>query len=493
MSIFPPLRAIPALLASLALLPLAACGSDDDAAVDVAVVGDPGTPFVTTGRLPYAAELVRAATAEGLVGLDEQGRVIPAVADRWIVTDDGLSYIFRLRDGTWADGTPISGETARTALVQAIGALRGRPLGEDLASIDEVRAMAGRVIELRLKEQAPDLLQLLAQPELGLVWRGRGAGPMKLDRQKRVALLTPIPPEDRGLPQQEDWKERRRKLRLVALPADQAIARFNTGEADFVLGGQFQDFPRLDASGVARGAIRLDPVMGLFGLAVTHNDGFLGEPENREVLAMAIDRDSLANALGVGGWLTTTRIANPGSGDDNGSVGERWPTRSLTERRSEAAARVARWKASRKLAALRIALPSGPGADLLFRQLSADYAAIGLAVERTRPGSPADLVLIDKVARYARIGWFLNQLSCASQPAACSPAADRLVDEALVEPDAAKRADLYAQAEAQLTMANGYIPFGAPIRWSIVAGNATGFVANRRGLHPLMPMALRPR
>lgn len=493
MSIFPPLRAIRALLACLAVVPLAACGSDDENAVDVAVVGEPGSPFVMAGRLSYAAELVRAATAEGLVGLDEQGRVIPAVADRWIVTDDGLSFIFRLRDGTWADGSAISGETARAALLQAIGGLRGRPLGEDLTVIDEVRAMAGRVVEIRLKQQSPEFLQTLAQPELGLLWHGRGAGPMDLDRRKRVAVLTPIPPEDRGLPQQEDWQERRRKLRLVALPADQAIARFNAGEVDFVLGGQFQDFPRLDASGVARGAIRLDPVMGLFGLVVTHTDGFLGEPENREVLAMAIDRDSLSNVLGVGGWTATTRIANPGSDEDNGSVGERWQTRSLADRRSEAAARVARWKAGHKLAPLRLALPAGPGGNALLRQIAADYAAVGLQLVRARPGVPADLQLIDTVARYARIGWFLNQLSCASLPAVCSPAADRLAGEAVQEPDAAKRADLYAQAEAQLTMTNGYIPLGAPIRWSIVSGNSTGFAANRRGLHPLMPLAMRPK
>ena len=79
--------------------------------------------------------------------VDERGRVIPALADRWIVTDDGLSYIFRLRDGDWPDKTPITGETARTALLQAISALRGTPLGSDLAAIGEVRAMAGRVSE----------------------------------------------------------------------------------------------------------------------------------------------------------------------------------------------------------------------------------------------------------------------------------------------------------------------------------------------------------
>lgn len=473
---------------------LAACGRGDDRAVEVAVIGEPSAPFASGPRLPLAAQLVRAASAEGLVGFDEQGRVIPAIADRWIVTDDGLSYIFRLRDGTWPGGGAITGETGRAALVRAIGALRGTALGSDLSVIREVRAMAGRVIEIRLHQQAPDLLQLLAQPELGLTMRGAGAGPMQLDRDKRTAILTPIPPEDLGLPQPEDWEARRRKLNLVALPATDAIRRFNSGEADVVLGGRFADFPRLDAAGVPRGAIRLDPVTGLFGLAVTRTDGFLGAPENREALAMSIDREALATALNVGGWTATTRVVAPGSADDNGTVGERWPGQALAERRTQAAARVAAWQAANgKPPTLRIALPAGPGGDILLRQLAADFGAIGLTVRRVGEAADADLQLVDTVARYARVGWFLNQLSCSNARGPCSAAADRLAESALSEPDPVKRADLYAQAEAQLTIANSFIPFGVPVRWSLVSGTVTGFAPNRWNIHPLMPLAMRPK
>lgn len=472
------------------LLALAACGGDADRPVEVAAIGDPGAPFASGPRLPVAAQLVRSATAEGLVGFDEQGRVIPALADRWIVTEDGLSYIFRLRDGRWADGTPITGESARTALNEAIGRVRGTALGLDLAPIDDVRAMAGRVIEIRLKRQAPDFLQLLAQPELGLLRRGKGAGPMKLTRQKQSALLVPIPPEDRGLPQQVDWARRTRTLRLAALPAAEAIARFNAGDADIVLGGRFEDFPRLDAAGVSRGAIRLDPVAGLFGLAVVGKQGFLSLPENREALSMAIDREAIGNALGVGGWTATTRLVNPGLTDDNGTVGERWPGRSVAERKAQAAARVARWEGPVEL---RVALPAGPGADQLFASLQADWQAIGIKVLRVGEGSAADLVIVDTVARYPRADWFLNQLSCAAARGLCDSAADRLAGQARVELDAVKRAELHAEAEAKLTIANGYIPLGVPIRWSLVSGRSSGLSPNAWSVHPLMPMSMRTR
>lgn len=489
---------MPFRIRALLLVPLfvviGGCGSDSDRPVEVVVLGDPGSPFAVSPRLPVAARLVRSATADGLVGLDEQGRAIPALADRWIVTDDGLSYIFRLRDGTWPDGSPITGDSARAALIDAMTKARAGPLGGDLAVIDEVRAMAGRVVEIRLRQQMPDMMQLLAQPELGIVHNGRGAGPMRLTRQKDVAILRAVAPEDRGLPEEPGWKDRVRRLELEAMSADKAIDRFNADQADVVLGGRFADFPRLDAKGVPRGAVRLDPVGGLFGLAVVHDDGFLSKAENREALAMSIDREALATALNVGGWTATSRVVNPGLAGDPGSVGERWPGRSLAERRQVAAGRVARWKAAGTgPAPLRIALPAGPGADLLFAGLQADFAAIGLDTRRVAENAEADLRLIDVVARYARASWFLNQLSCASGRMLCSPEADRLVAQALEEPDPVKRADLYADAEARLTIANSFIPFGVPIRWSLVSGKATGFTANAWNAHPLMALALRPK
>lgn len=476
---------------------LAACSGNDDRPVEVLAIGEKTSTYAEGAVLPLGAQLYRAATAEGLVGFDEQGRVVPALADRWIIYDDGLSFIFRLRDGQWPDGSQITAESARGALVQAIAAQRGTALGLDLEPIAEVRAMAGRVIEIRLSQQTPDLLQLLAQPELGLRRAGRGGGPMKLlesTRKEGIAVLRPISPQDRGLAQDEKWGERVRRLRLGSLPASLAIDMFNRGDADLVLGGQLEDFPRLDAKGVSRGAIRLDPVGGLFGLSVMETKGFLALPENREALALALDREALAAVLNIAGWTTTTRVINPGLAGDDGTVSERWPGVAIRERRARAAARVAQWTAGNgPVRPLRIALPAGPGSDLLFARLSEDFQAIGLATRQVGANAPADLRLVDRVASYARAPWFLNQLSCAALRGPCSASADRFASLARAELDPAKRAGLLSEAEAELTKANVYIPLGVPIRWSLVAGSVTGFATNRLGAHPLMPLAIRPR
>ena len=478
----------------LPILALAGCGGGDDRPVEVAVIGEPAAAFINAPTVSASAQLLRAATVEGLVAFDEQGQVVPALADRWIVTDDGLSYIFRLRDGTWADNSPITGETARAALVRAIAAQRGTPLGLDLGVIAEVRAMAGRVIEIRLTGRQPEFLQVLAQPELGLARAGQGAGPMRLRREEDSTFLSPIPPQDRGLPQDQRWTKRARMLELNSVAAKLAIEQFNRGELDIVLGGTLADFPRLDAMGVARAAIRLDPVAGLFGLVVTREQGFLSEAQNREAISMAIDRQALAGSVNLAGWLTTTRVLNPGLAGDDGTIGERWLGRSIADRRALAAVRVATWKAKADaVPQLRVALPAGPGADLLLARLSQDLSAIGVKVQRVGLEAEADLRLLDVTASYSSAQWFFNRLSCAVQVAACSPAADKFAAQAQLEADPAKQAELVSQAEAQLTLSNIYIPLGLPVRWSLVGGNVSGFAVNRMAVHPLMSLAMRPR
>lgn len=490
------LRIAVATAASVAVLLLAGCGKGDDSTVDVVVVGAPDSLFETGARLSPAAQLVRAATVEGLVALDAQGSVAPALADRWIVMDDGASYIFRLRDGTWQDGTQITAESVRDGLRRAIAGLRDTPLSLDLAAVDEVRVMAGRVIEIRLSRPMPDFLQVLAQPEMGIVHRGAGAGPMRLERNGATAELTPVAPRDRGLPEDEEWDARVRTVRLSALPASAAVERFGKGDADVVLGGTIETFPLATGIGLSRAAIQFDQVAGLFGLIVVDGNGFLGAPENREAVAMAIDREAALGAVGLGGWTPSTRIVPAGLPGDLGTIGERWAGASMAERRAEAARRVDRWKAggSGGPVRLRIALPAGPGSDRLFEALATDLRAAGIEAVRTGARGAADLRLIDLVARYPHAGWFLNQLGCGARRGLCSLAADRRVEEARTARDSAGRAALLAEAEAELTEANVFIPFGPPIRWSLVRDPAqVGFLPNRWGVHPLMAFALRPK
>src|SRR5690606_32994970 len=93
----------------------------------------------------------------------------------------------------------------------------------------------------------------------------------------------------------------------------------------------------------------------------------------------------------------------------------------LEERRAQAAQHVAAWlgEGEERSARATIALPPGPGSGLLFRELAADLAAIGIRLERVEDAGEADLTLVDRVARYGSARWFLNQFNCALDTGLC--------------------------------------------------------------------------
>lgn len=473
---------------------LAGCDRGGDGALEVAVIAEPDDLLDRGARLGQAAQMIQAATAPGLVALDEQGQVVPAIAERWIVTDDGASYIFRLRDGTWPDGKPLSGEAVGAALRQALGSLRGTALGLDLGEIRDVRVMNGRVIELRLARPVPELLQLLAQPELGLRHGTTGAGPLRLARAEPgagVIQLEPVAPASLGLPG-DGAGPGYRAVRISAMAAPEATAAFARNAAAIVTGGRFADLPLARAaSGLSRRSLQLDPAPGLFGLAVVSDNGPLANPAFREALAMAIDREQVGQAIGLIGWTVATRIVPSEAGA--GDAEPRWAGWTLADRRAEAQARVNRWRAQGggKLLGIRLALPEGPGADALFAQLSADLSAVGVPLLRVSERSDADLRLLDLVARYPGPQWYLNQLACATRRSLCSPAADAQLAAARNAGDPRARTALVGSAATTLAAAQVYLPMGMPIRWSLVRPDQPGFAPNPAAFHPLPPMALR--
>jgi oligopeptide transport system substrate-binding protein len=480
-------------LSLFAALAVWSCGpSNGDGAVAVAVIGAPDTLFQQGVRLSPAAQHVRAATHEGMVALDPAGQVVPALAERWIVTEDGMSYIFRLRDSTWPDGDEITATDLRDRLREAIARLKGTSLGLDLGKVRDVRAMTGRVIEVRLTSPMPDFLRLLAQPELGFVKSGSGAGPMAMSRDDdgAIARLSALPPETRGLPAREDWEEVARPVSVRAVSARAAVAAFSRGEVDLVLGGSLIDFPLAEASPLSRGTVQVDPAIGLLGLAVRHEEGLLADPARREALSMALDRGALIQTFGIGGWQASDWIVPPGVFAAPPYPDDRWNGASLEDRQRTAAARVRAWTASSgEEAVVRVALPSGAGSDLLLRELAKAWAPIGVSAVRAAPGERADLELRDTLARYTSPRWYLNQFNCNLRTSLCSREADALVRQSLTERDATARTLLLIDAHAALTKREAFIPLGAPVRWSLVRGSIRNYIANPWGLHPLFPLS----
>jgi ABC-type transport system substrate-binding protein len=308
-----------------------------------------------------------------------------------------------------------------------------------------------------------------------------------------TVTLSAMPPQERGLPEEPDWRETVRPLRVSAMPAERAVAAFGEGQLEVVLGGTLATLPLLDTGPLARGTVRLDAAVGTFGFDVTPGTGFLVDPANREAVAMAIDRTALLEPFNIEGWTPATRIVPPDLPGGPRQNAERWTALDLPTRRAIARGRVQAWQSDNgEVAPLRISMPAGPGSDILLRQLAADLATVGLRVASAKSGEPADLTLRDKVARYGQARWFLNQFNCGIARGLCAPEADELVRRANASLDAATRGALLAQAEDVLTARNLFIPVGAPVRWSLVRSGIDGFSENPWAVHPLFPLSGAP-
>lgn len=484
-------RSVPAFIA-LALV--ASCtSSQDDGVVDIAFIDPDVGSHAEPGAASETDRAIRAASRQGLVRFDQVGDIVPALAERWIVTDDGRSYIFRITEFDLPNGSRLTAQAVAQSFRRKIRDHRGDSLGLDLAKVTEVRAMTGRVIEIRLSSPMPTLLQLLAQPELGIDLDRGEAGPMATERDGDAVILVAIPPEARGMAEQPNWDEVTRAVQIIPTSAENAARAFSRGQVDAIFGGRMASLPLAVTDALSRGTVRLDSTFGLFGLDVNRTEGFLASPQNREALALAIDRSALVQQFNLGGWTGTTRIVPDGLPGYSPERSDRWPSLSLDQRRARASALVRNWESANSSAvSVSIDLPPGPGSDLLFAALRRDLAAVGIDAVRAAGGRGADLSLRDETARYAGARWFMNQFNCSVSPRVCSPDADYLMQLALDALDPAEEMSYIAEAESTLLATNLYIPLGAPIRWSQVRAGVEGYSENSWAFHPLFPLSRAP-
>jgi len=455
---------------------------DDVAVVASAIGGDAKLADPARGELGLANRLMLDTTAQGLVRFDASGGIEPGLAERWIVTDGGRSYIFRLRPAEWPDGETVTAADVVRSLKRAIEPRSRIAIAPFVAVIDEVVEMTPQIVEVRLKRPRPDLLKLFAQPELAILRRPNlaGTGPFRVEPGAGPVLLRPgFDPSRAG----EDAEEPdpADNVRLRGERAAKAIVRFAERESDLVLGGTYRDWPLLARTQIAQQNIRVDPAAGLFGLAVVSREGFLANAENRAAIAMAIDRAALT-ALFRPEWQPVETLL-PAKFDSAGDPAiPEWTALPLAARKATARNRVAAWHALNSGATLtiRVALPRSPGATLLWSRIARDLMDMGLRPEWVGEDVDADLRLIDAVAPYDSGRWYLVT-ACRQCPAALMEA----VEAARDAPNLTDRAQRIADADMALTADAAYIPIAQPLRWSLVAMRLRAFQPNARAWHPL--------
>ena len=163
---------------------LAACwgGPDQNTPTNTLQRGlssDPETLDPHKARSTQAADILRD-LGEGLVGHTATGELVPAAAESWELSDDGLVYTFHLRDELrWSSGEPVVAEHFVAGMRRLVNPTTAAFYAQMLTSIENadgiisgaipvsmlgVEAPDEKTVVLRLTQRTPYLLSLLTHP-----------------------------------------------------------------------------------------------------------------------------------------------------------------------------------------------------------------------------------------------------------------------------------------------------------------------------------------
>lgn len=448
------------------------------------------------GELSATNAALLDATSQGLVSYDGGGQIDTGLADRWTVTTDGRSYIFRLREAKWSNGRKVTAQDVAAILRTYVAPASRHMLKSDFPEIETIRAMTDTVIEIRLSVPQPAILELLAQPSMAIVNKGMGWGPMRARRIGRAILLSPVPDPLAEDPEAAEAaaNDPAASIELVGTSPAGALARFKNGYADGVIGGRFSTLPYFAASNIGRSRLVVDPAPGLFGLSFVRAEGFLATDTNRDALARAIRRERLIEAFGLTEWQPQVTLRPAVHTPDGGPAPlmPAWAAYDDASRQTQARRVVDAWRAAgREIEPIRIAVPDSPGGRILFAYVAADFAAIGVPSRRVNMASTADLRLIDEVAPNDDALWALRRLSCR-RDTLCNREAEGLIDQAMRNIDVGQRGAQLGDAEVVLSRYTPFIPLATPLRWSVAAQRLTGLRPNGRAQHPLNHVIAAP-
>jgi oligopeptide transport system substrate-binding protein len=274
---------------------------------------DPGTTAET-----FATPVIGNAF-EGLVKYAPDGAIAPALADKWDISEDGLTYTFHLRDDAkWSDGKPVTAADFVYAwnrvLTPSSGAKNSQLLflikgaeafyGDQTAEAPAISAPDDHTLTFTLTQRVPYMLQLLgfstfypvrkdiveADPE---GWTRKpetyiGTGPFmasEMNFGKSVVLVKN--PNYYGA---DHVSLDKLTLRLVPDPAT-ALAAYEAGDVDGIEAVPSPEIPRL-ASEEDNGFLVV-PALGTTYAFFNPHVKPLDDVRVRKALSMAIDREEI--------------------------------------------------------------------------------------------------------------------------------------------------------------------------------------------------------
>ncbi len=236
--------------------------------------------------------------------------IVPSLAERWEISDDGLRYVFHLREGlTWSDGTPLTAHDVEFGIKRvldpespgsSVAIYFALENGEDTYlghntdwDAVGVRALDDRTVEFRLSAPAPYFMSVMNRPDGGPQPRHAMEGVAEGRVVSGAFEVAERTDERLVLRRRAERPGNVAEVELYRSAIADALPEYGRGETDLIL---VRYTPRL--ADLMPGAVREDAVLGSPSwsayIRFDHTHPVAGNLELRRALAHATDRDALA-------------------------------------------------------------------------------------------------------------------------------------------------------------------------------------------------------
>jgi peptide/nickel transport system substrate-binding protein len=268
-------------------------------------------PGRSTGLSAIATNLL---LYDGLVLHDFQMKIRPALAERWEVSPDGLTWTFHLRRGVrFHCGAPLTAHDVKDHFDRWIDAREAVPTRAKVASLQETRVVDDHTVVCKLKNPTLVFLNNISQTEwsyasiphakhvaqygkdYGVVGQSVcGTGPFKLKEWVKDDRMELVRNDEYtwGSPAYENtgpaWLDR---LVLRTVPEDASrAAELETGGIDLDIDVSPQHIARLEGKGVRIAAI---PRLSSNHIGFNLEKDLFRDPRVRRAVAHAVNREQI--------------------------------------------------------------------------------------------------------------------------------------------------------------------------------------------------------
>jgi peptide/nickel transport system substrate-binding protein len=291
------IRRLLAVLAIVAPLATAARAQILEIATDQSPVGL--DPHVATA---FSTQIVLSTIYEGLTAIDPDLHTVPALAESWTISPDGLTYVFHLRaNAVFHDGARVTPADVVASVARVRDPKTGSPFASRFVMLDQIEPAGADDVRFVLKTPSASFLSQLAALAIvpaaatDLAHHPDGTGPFRFrDWQPNTFVAL-----DRNASYWQPDRPHLAGLRFDIVP--EATTR-RLG----LTGGSYQFLPSLDAATAAalHGASDVkveatqDLAYSLIGLNTAQPP--FDRPDVREAFNLAIDRTQLVAAAYFG-------------------------------------------------------------------------------------------------------------------------------------------------------------------------------------------------